>query len=97
MAVIDNFAGDNENMPANFLSLSNEIPSRWLICPGDWSRKPARDWALFTASNTSYVIVGPGASTTNDVPWLTCLIHTNFFVTSCGGMRGFDADKYPHW
>lgn len=103
MAAINTFAlvwadhDNNGNMPANFQSLSNEISSRRLICPGDWSRRPALDWRSFTASNASYVIVNPHASTTNDVPWLTCLIHTNFFVTSGGGMGGFDSNKYHLW
>lgn len=97
MAVIWNYAtvwaiSDNKgNMPANFFSVSNELSLDRLICPSDGSRQPARDWASFTASNASYVIVGPGTSITNDTPWLNCLIHTNLFVP---GMRGFDPSKY---
>ncbi len=101
MAVLGNFStvwaaqNNNGNMPSDFLQISNWAPSfDRFICPSDRSRRPAQDWASFSFSNTSYVIVGPGIFPTNNTPWLTCLIHTNFFVYGDGGMRGFDPNKY---
>ena len=46
------------HLPSDFLSMSNEVSSpRILICPGDHSRHPARNWASLTPDQSSYEIV----------------------------------------
>jgi hypothetical protein len=64
-------------LPSNFISMSNELATpKILICPGDRSRKPAADWAVFGPEHCSYQIVAPGVkkSETNTV-FLRCPIH----------------------
>src|SRR5205809_1020504 len=46
------------HLPSDFLSMSNELSSpRLLICPGDHSHRPARNWASFTPQQSSYEII----------------------------------------
>jgi hypothetical protein len=46
------------HLPSDFLSMSNEVSSpRILICPGDHSRRPPANWALWTPNQSSYEIV----------------------------------------
>jgi hypothetical protein len=72
------WAMDNNNyMPADFLSMSNELSApRILVCPGDHSRRPAADWASFTSDQSSYQIVAPHVreGDTNGV-FLRCKFH----------------------
>lgn len=51
---------NNDYMPSDFLSMSNELATpRVLVCPGDHSRRPAASWASWTPDQSSYEIVTP--------------------------------------
>ena len=65
------------HLPPSLRSMSKVIASpRILICPGDRTRKPAKDWSSFTASNSSYELVRPTprAHDTDGV-FLRCKVH----------------------
>src|SRR5688572_6208241 len=68
--------------PTNMLYLSNEVATRWLICPCDSSRRPASDWSTFTPEHSSYELVSAGIaqSDTNSV-FLRCRIHGHMSYT----------------
>jgi len=68
---------DNHNLlPTNFVVMSNELATTWvLICPGDGSRQPAKDWASFTPTNSSYVLLTPGAPWNDTNAFLRCQVH----------------------
>jgi len=70
---------NNKHMPADFLSMSNELAApRILICPGDHFRQAATNWASFTVKNTSYEIIAPAISENDtNTTYLRCVIHTN--------------------
>jgi hypothetical protein len=68
---------DNHNiLPPNFVVMSNELSTtRVLICPADRSRSPAKDWASFTPTNSSYALLTPGAPWNDTNAFLRCQIH----------------------
>ena len=85
------WADDNGNrMPADFLSMSNELATpRVLICPGDHSRQAATNWASFAVEKTSYNIIAPALSGDDtNTAYLRCVIHTNHL----GYVHGFVFD-----
>ncbi len=71
------WAGDNQNiLPPNFVVMSNELAAtKVLICPGDISRQAALNWASFTPSNSSYVMLTPGAPYNDSNAFIRCQIH----------------------
>jgi hypothetical protein len=77
---------NNKRMPADFLSMSNELATpRILICPGDHSRQAALNWTSFTIKNSSYEIIAPGISeNATNTAYLRCVIHTNHLGYVCG-------------
>ena len=67
-------------MPSNLTQMSNELATpKFLVCPGDYSRHAATNWASITSSNISYEIVNTGlrAGDTNGV-FLRCKVHGFF-------------------
>jgi hypothetical protein len=72
------WARDHANhLPPDLVLMSNELVSpRILICPGDYSRRPAASWASFTTVQSSFEVVTPGllVDDTNGV-FLRCKIH----------------------
>jgi hypothetical protein len=71
------WAGDNGNkLPNNFVVMSNELAmTKILICPGDKSRQPAKDFASFTPTNSSYVLLTPGVPWNDTNAFLRCQVH----------------------
>jgi hypothetical protein len=71
------WALENRNfLPTNFVVMSNQLATtRVLICPGDRSRQPAKDWASFTPVNSSYALLTPGAPWNTTNAFLRCQIH----------------------
>jgi hypothetical protein len=69
-------ADEGGRYPTNLLYLSNQVATRWLICPADSSRHAAADWASFTPEHSSYELVSPGIaeSDANSV-FLRCRVH----------------------
>lgn len=65
-----------DRYPADLTYLSNQVPTRWLICPCDSSRPPASNWASFTPEHSSYELTTPGipCADTNSA-FLRCRIH----------------------
>jgi hypothetical protein len=65
------------HLPSSLLSMSNQLVTpAILICPGDHSRKPAANWASFTAADSSYEIVTPGLQDGDTIGvFLRCKIH----------------------
>jgi hypothetical protein len=71
------WADDHDGyLPSDLRSMSDYLPTNFLICPGDHSRKPAASWASFTPAQSSYEIVTPHLKDgdTNGV-FLRCKIH----------------------
>ena len=67
---------ETNQLPSNFLCLSNELAApRVLVCPSDWKRSPARDWASFTSKNCSYEMIGPGVAIGTTNVFIRCKIH----------------------
>jgi hypothetical protein len=67
----------NEQLPADLLSMSNELVSpKILHCPGDDTRRRVGSWAEFADTRSSYEIVSRGAQNgdTNAV-YLRCRVH----------------------
>ncbi|SRR5260221_2501980 len=71
-----------DRYPTNLLYLSDQVATRWLICPCDSSRRPASDWSSFTPEHSSYELVSPGIaqSDTNSV-FLRCRVHGHLSYT----------------
>jgi hypothetical protein len=63
--------------PEHLAQLSNEIGSLYiLICPADKTRTPAVSWAELGETNSSYVILAPGARDhETNRPFLQCIYH----------------------
>ena len=73
----DNNHGKQPSSTADLISCSNEISTtKVLICPGDYFKSPATDFASLTSNNLSYEIIAPAISTqdTNNA-FLRCKIH----------------------
>ena len=72
------WASDHDgHLPSDLLSMSNEVVTpKTLVCPGDYSRRPAASWSVFTPADSSYEIMTPGLKEgdTNGV-FLRCKIH----------------------
>jgi hypothetical protein len=68
---------DNHNLlPNNFVVMSNELTmTKILICPGDKSRQAAMNFASFNPTNSSYVLLTPGAPWNDTNAFLRCQIH----------------------
>ena len=68
---------DNHNtLPENFITMSNELATtKVLICPSDQTRQPAKDWASFTMTNSSYALLTPGVPWNDTNAFLRCRIH----------------------
>ena len=75
------WASDNQNiMPADFLSMSNELATpKILTCPADSARKRANDWREFDGSSVSYELLSPGIAEAGnaDVVFVRCPICNN--------------------
>jgi hypothetical protein len=78
--------------PPDMLSMSNEVAApKILICPSDYSRRAATNWASFTSSNCSYEMVAKrsrGGDT--NAPFLRCPIH-DYVLRGDGAV--FDGDR----
>jgi hypothetical protein len=72
------WANDHNNrLPLNLAAMSNELNNpKILQCSGDRARQRFHSWAEFTETNSSYVVVSPGArdSDTNAV-YIRCKVH----------------------
>ena len=84
-----------DNLPPDFLTMSNELNSpRVLICPGDTRRSAALTWSEFGAGNVSYEIISPGVSETDPaVVYVRCPIHNNFGLVD-GSAQMVDASQH---
>jgi hypothetical protein len=71
------WAQDNHNiLPNNFIEMSNELTmTKILICPGDRTRQPAKDFASLTPTNSSYVLLTPGVPWNDTNAFLRCQVH----------------------
>lgn len=71
------WSDDNHNLlPDNFTVMSNELAmTKILICPGDHSRQPAKDFASWTPTNSSYVLLTPGVPWNNTNAFPRCQVH----------------------
>jgi len=71
------WSGDNGNMlPSNFVVMSNELTmTKILICPGDKSRQPAKDFVSFMPTNSSYELLTPGVPWNDTNAFLRCQVH----------------------
>lgn len=69
----------NETLPTDFASMKNELGSpRILICPGDNGKTPPKGWDGFKFEDASYVILEPGAKTSDgQKAYARCPIHGN--------------------
>ena len=75
-------------LPSDFLGMSNELVAyRILICPSDWKRSPARDWASFTSKNCSYEMIGPGVAIGTTNVFIRCKIHGNVGLANGNWIR----------
>ena len=88
------YANDhNENLPPNFLSMSNELNTpRILFCPGDSAHTRAENFAQFTPGNITYEFLRPGESlkTLNpSEPVFRCPIHGNMAYADGSVQRSF--------
>src|SRR4051812_20198675 len=83
-----------DRYPTKLLYLSNQVATRWLICPCDSSRRPASDWSSFTPEHSSYELVSPGIaqSDTNSV-FLRCRVHGHMSYTDA---TVFDGTRRRH-
>jgi hypothetical protein len=80
------WANDNyETNPPTLLSMTNEMAApQLLVCPADSGRRPASDWASFTAANCSYEYLAASAPQTEPARVMfRCPIHGN--ITLCDG------------
>src|SRR5438093_3957858 len=75
-------AENGERYPTNLMYLSNQVATRWLICPSDSAHHVAQDWSSFTADHSSYELISPGIaqSDTNSV-FLRCRVHGHMSYT----------------
>ncbi|HEU0008931.1 MAG TPA: hypothetical protein VFT34_03845 [Verrucomicrobiae bacterium] len=66
-------------MPADFLSMSNELTSpKILTCDADTSRTKANDWREFDGSSVSYELLSPGADPRDpSIVYVRCPICNN--------------------
>jgi hypothetical protein len=72
------WALDNSNhLASDFRLMSNELCSpRFLVCPSDHTRIPAKDWESVSRSNCSYEIIAPGKSADDRTnAYFRCKIH----------------------
>jgi hypothetical protein len=72
------WALDNSNhLASDFRSMSNELCSpRFLLCPSDHNRNPARGWESVDQTNCSYEIIAPGMSADDRTnAYFRCKIH----------------------
>jgi hypothetical protein len=76
----ENNHGIQPETVADLIACSNEITTtKVLICPGDFSRKPAKDFASIGTNNLSYELIGKMVSTQDtNSPFLRCEIHGHF-------------------
>ena len=84
----------SDRYPLNITYLSNQAPTRLLICPSDSSRRPAMNWSSFTLEHSSYELVTPGLLRidTNAV-FLRCRVHGH---TAYGDFTVFDGKRRHH-
>jgi len=74
------WANDNkEIMPADFLSMSNELSSpQILTCPADTARSRAASWLEFDGNSVSYELLSPGVPEGDPtIVYVRCPIHHN--------------------
>jgi hypothetical protein len=85
---------NGDRYPTNFLYLSNQVSTRWLICPSDSVRHAAADWSSFTPEHSSYELVSPGIAQadTNSV-FLRCRVHGHM---SYADVTVFDGKRRRH-
>lgn len=83
-----------DHYPTNLLYLSNQVGTRWLVCPSDSSRWPPSDWSSFTPEQSSYELVSPGIAQidTNSV-FLRCRVHGHMSYTDA---TVFDGTRRRH-
>ena len=82
--------------PPDILTMSNEVHTpKILVCPGDHSREPAKDWAAYTPAQCSYDYLA--ASAPDIEPQrvaFRCPVHGN--VALCdGSVQGGVARDHP--
>lgn len=94
------WAGDNEDRyPKDIVTMSNELSTpRILICPADGERRPATDFASFTAANVSYEWSSdPPASEIEPARVLTrCPFHGTVGLAD-GSVHLGAAKEHPEW
>jgi polyhydroxyalkanoate synthesis regulator phasin len=90
------YATDNENRyPPNTLCISNEVSTpKVYICPSDTVRKPAENWASFTAANQTYEYFGNNTSEQypNSILF-RCPIHYSVCLSD-GSVQMLTAERY---
>ena len=91
--------GFDSNAALHFQVMSNELSTpRILVCPKDWSRKPAAGFASLQASNVTYR-VRSGTNINETIPTevlALCPIHGN--ILHCdGSVTVVKADREPLW
>jgi cell division protein FtsB len=91
------WAIDNGNIsPPDMLSMTNEMGTpKILVCPGDKTREPAKDWASYTAAHCSYEYLAPSAPDTEPTRVLfRCPIHGHVGLCD-GSVQGEIAKRHP--
>ena len=84
----------SDRYPSDLTYLSNHLAAKWMVCPADSLRQPARDWSLFTPEHSSYELVTPALvrTDTNSV-FLRCRIHGH---TAYSDQTVFDGTRRRH-
>lgn len=91
------WAIDNGDIsPPDMLSMTNEMGTpKILVCPGDKTREPAKDWASYTAAHCSYEYLAPSAPNTEPTQVLfRCPIHGHVGLCD-GSVQGEIAKRHP--
>jgi hypothetical protein len=71
-------------LPSDFRALKGYSAPSILICPGDKTRTPAKDWAGYTAENCSYEMVSPGIGVNEtETVFFRCKFHGHLAYSNC--------------
>lgn len=91
---------DNDDVnPPNFLSMSNELNTpKVLFCPGYTNHVPAKTWAEFATTSSTYEFVAAGATNADMEPQrisARCLLHNN--IGLCDGSVQMVSKQRPEF